>query len=185
MLMTDDNNINDVLNCGADLKDCIQSYLHEKDLSDTPLNVLSIDSPYVDIEDIPMGIPLDDAYQYKALHINIHSIPDKIDKLKEMLVKFHDVKIDFDFILLCETFLKDNITNLYNIPGFNLVSKNRQVLTKGGVAIYIKENIGYKLRDDLSLFYEGEFETVFIQTTDRHVIVGDIYRIPNSLVLVQ
>ena len=176
-----DDFINSVMNNGTDLKQILQQHLRQNDLFDSPLNMLQIDSPYVDIEDILNQTTPDTKFMYKALHINIHSIPDKLDKLKEILIKCDHIDLRFDFILLCETFLKDHSAHLYEIPGYKLVSKNRKVLSKGGVAIYIREQIPFKIREDLSVFHEGEFETIFIETTGaNHAIVGEVYRIPNS-----
>jgi hypothetical protein len=170
------------MNSGSDLKTSLHGLLQEDDLLENPLGILSIDSPYLYIEDIPNCIPNDNNFLYRSLHINIHSIPDKIDKLKDMLFQFQDIQIEFDFILLCETFLSDNISHLYHIPGYKMVCNNRKKITKGGVAIYIKNHISFKVRDDISMFYEGEFETIFIETTasNHRAVVGEIYRIPNT-----
>lgn len=181
--MSENDFENSAMNDGTDLKTTLRDYLHESDFNENPINLLSIDSPYLDIEEIPGKFPLhDNNYLYQALHLNIHSVPEKIDQLKNMLHQFQNIKIEFDFILLCETFLKDNTKNLYNIPGYTLVCKNRQVLAKGGVAIYVRDNIPFKIREDLSVFHEGEFETIFIETTgaNHRTIVGEIYRIPNT-----
>ena len=175
--------INNVMNHDIDLKLCLQRYLGDNEhFDDSPFNnILDIDSPYLDIDEIPNNIPPDAQYRYKSLHINIHSIPEKIDMLKEILLKFEEINIEIDFILLCETFLKDHIQHLYRIPGYKLVSRNRQVLGKGGVAIYIRDHISFKIRNDLSVFHEGEFESIFVETTGpNHTIIGEIYRIPNA-----
>jgi hypothetical protein len=52
----------------------------------------------------------------------------------------------------------------------------------GGVCIYVLNDIQFKIRDDLSVFLEGEFETMFIETAQKPTIVGEIYRIPNTSV---
>jgi len=49
--------------------------------------------------------------------------------------------------------------------------------------MYINNNIQYNLRDDISIFYEGEFESIFIETLEakgKGTVVGEIYRIPNT-----
>ena len=46
--------------------------------------------------------------------------------------------------------------------------------------MYINSDIQYKIRDDLSIFHEGEFETIFIETVHNPTIVGEIYRVPNT-----
>ena len=86
-----------------------------------------------------------------------------------------------DIILLCETFLKNSNANLYNLPGYNFVYKCRSTKLRGGVGIYIKHNLSFIVRDDLSSFIEGEFESIFLVTTNmtKNVIIGEIYRPPN------
>ncbi len=69
-----------------------------------------------------------------------------------------------------------------NISGFAYVYKNRQNLKRGGVGILIRNDISFKQREDLSTFVEGEFETIFIETTskEKQAVLGDIYRAPNT-----
>ena len=85
--------------------------------------------------------------------------------------------------LLCETFVHDGNSNLFELPGYNHVHKNRINRSRGGIAIYAKPEIEYKIRDDISIFDEGEFESIFIETnscTEVNNVNGEIYRIPNS-----
>ncbi len=35
----------------------------------------------------------------------------------------------------------------------------------GGVALYIRDNLTFKIRNDLTVFYEEEFETIFVEIT--------------------
>ena len=111
-------------------------------IGDNPFNLLNIDSPYYDMEEIHTNLCsdaiADSTFQYTSLHLNIQSLPAKFDKLKLLISELHDQNIDLDLILLCETFLTDNIQNQFNIAGYNLVCKNRTT-TRGGVAIYIKK----------------------------------------------
>jgi len=44
-----------------------------------------------------------DNYKLKILHLNIRSIPDKIDDLRSLLQKLKDVNCEIDFVLVCET----------------------------------------------------------------------------------
>ena len=43
--------------------------------------------------------------------------------------------------------------------------------TKGGIGIYIKDNINYKVRDDLSIFDEGIYESLLIDYKLRKFIL--------------
>ena len=95
----------------------------------------------------------------------------------------NSVTLNPDYILLCETFLTDQTASLYQIPGYKLVHKSRTAKTRGGVAIYIRDNIPFHVREDLGYFIEGEFESIFIETTQsglKHSIIGEIYRVPNT-----
>jgi exonuclease III len=84
--------------------------------------------------------------------------------------------------MLCETFLKDDNAHLFQISGYKLVYKNRRIKSKGGVAIYVKDSIQFKINDDLSTFIEGEFEAIFIEIYGKvpPAIIGEIYRIPDA-----
>ena len=102
---------------------------------------------------------------YLALHILLSSL--------------HNINIEIKFILLLETFLSDNNCNIYNIPGYNLICKNRAAGKRGGVVIYIKENMTYKNRPYLEINVENEFESLFIDTTinnEKVVCWGDLSR---------
>ena len=63
-----------------------------------------------------------------------------------------------------------------------MITRNRITNTKGGVAIYLKNNITYKRRNDLEINIDGEFESIFLETNSNKTktIVGEIYRIPNT-----
>ena len=82
------------------------------------------------------------------------------------------------FILLCETYKNDNIANLLRLPNYYFVFKNRKIKSKGGVSMYIRDNIQFNLREDLSIFIEGEFEYIFVESiiNCHTTIVGVIYR---------
>ena len=93
-----------------------------------------------------------------------------------MISELAEQKIAVDFILLCETFLADNISHMYN-----LICSNRQSL-RGGVAIYINSKLNFTRRNDLEIFLAGQFESLFIEIKSKAspLIVGEIYRFPNT-----
>ena len=157
-----------------DLKYVIDQYY---DLEDESNDIHCLDSKYVDPDDLKDMIDSTTNFQnckYSCIHINIRSIPDKINKLKLLLTNLESDGIHFDFILLCETFLSDRNCNtcMYNINGYNFVGKHRQNRKCGGVGIYIRNSIHFKLRKDLSTFVEHEFESIFIEVSgDKNNIV--------------
>jgi hypothetical protein len=61
----------------------------------------------------------------------------KFDKLKLLLSEIQEQRVHIDFVLLCETFLTDNIAQQFNIPGYNLVCKNRRKKE----VVYVNNNL--------------------------------------------
>ena len=106
------------------------------------MNLLNIESLYHNIDQLKFTTHP----EYTSIHLNIQSLPAKFDTLKLMLSELAEQQIAVDFILLCETFLTDNISHMYNIPGYNLICNNRQSL-RGGVAIYINSKLNFTRRN--------------------------------------
>ena len=50
------------------------------------------------------------------------------------------------------------------------------------MAIYIRNDIDFIIKDDIGLFIEGEMESIFVETTHKghKMLVGEIYRVPNT-----
>ena len=95
------------------------------------------------------------------------------------------LQYDFQIIGLSETWLSDNDCDLYDIKGFNIIEKHRSCQSGGGVAICLKSHIEYKNRSDLDVFDEY-MESVHVEidkshfNTDKNIVIGTIYRKPNS-----
>ena len=162
-MATDRNNLASNID---DLNDLMDVY-NPDDNNDNPLQMLNIKSNYIHVDNISASAPQGVDFKYKSIHINIQSLPDKHDKLKLFLHRLEQAHVSVDFILLCETFLTERNADLYQIPGYKFVHKSRTSITRGGVGIYIRDHIGFKLRDDIALFCEGEFESIFIETRER------------------
>lgn len=93
----------------------------------------------------------------------------------------------------CEKNLFDiiGITELYSmsadecqLPGYhNIEYKTRcdTLNSRGGVGIYIRNEIKYKTRPDLSIFIPNIFESLFVELklNNKSLIIGTIYR-PNT-----
>ena len=111
---------------------------------------------YYDIDEIKDHFG-NNAFQYKALHLNIRSLPKHIDDLKLLVRHFDDSGCSLDFILLSETFLTEKNCQLFDIPGYSKVEKHRKNTVGGGVALYIKNDFQFQVRDDLSFYEEGKY----------------------------
>ena len=145
-------------------------------------NLFDLKCNYYDIEDLTTNSIRFGDDRLSVMHLNIHSLPAKHQQLEILLTSLDQLNIHMEIIMLCETFLHDNITKLYKISGYKLICRNRVMNRRGGVAMYIKDNIKYKLRKDLEINIDGEFESLFIeaQLNNKQVIVGEVYRVPNT-----
>ena len=142
------------------------------------------DSKYFELNDLLINIDHKN-FEYKALHLNIRSLASNFDKLNVIIGDFLSKNCDLDFIFLCETFLTDLNSSLFNIEGFQKVEKHRSCTRGGGVALYINNKHDFSVRNDLSHFEEGIFESIFVElnTGTRNLILGEVYRVPNTNVL--
>ena len=93
----------------------------------------------------------------------------------------------FSFIELSETWLDDNEEEFYDLKGYSSVNSYRKDKKGGGVSLHIRKGITFILRNDLD-YFDSEMETVFIEIdkcifgTYSNIVVGVIYRMPNSSV---
>jgi hypothetical protein len=97
-----------------------------------------------------------------TIHINI--LPAKYEQLQTLMRRLANINVNIEYILLCETFLNNNNEHLYKIEGYNL--ENKETNNRGGVAIYIRNDIPYKRRSDLEINIDGEFESIFVETVN-------------------
>mgnify|MGYP001554836917 CR=1 FL=1 len=117
------------------------------------------------------------------IHFNIRGLANKLDDLKELLLNLKENGFNPICILLCETFLNPHNVKLCNIDGYALVHNDRNA-HGGGVAIYVSNLFNFALCDNLTLNVSNEFETIFIevflQGRSSKLLIGEIYRTPNS-----
>ena len=71
---------------------------------------------------------------------------------------------------------------MYQIPGYSFIHKNQ--IKRRSRNIYILNQYTYIERPDLTTNYEGEFECIMAEINPKHgkrnLIIGEIYRIPNT-----
>ena len=108
--------------------------------------------------------------------LNIVSLPKNIDEINfSMTNKF------IDLIAFNETRLDANITdNMINLDGYDIVRKDRS-RNGGGVCIYLRSSINYKVRNDL---VPTELEAVCVEIIKPHskpFLVTTVYRPPSAL----
>ena len=126
-----------------------------------------------------------DNYKMKVLHLNIRSLQKHNDNLRNLLELLKDSQCEIDVVLICESHItpKNNLENC-KIPGYTLYEKHRTLRDGGGgIAIFVNSKLKFTKRDDLCIFDEYEFESLFIEVklgNKRSVIIGEVYRVPNT-----
>ena len=115
-------------------------------------------------------------------HLNCRGLSSNWDSFKSLLCNLHGETFNFDLIGISEIFRTSDDMRL-NLPGYhNLISRCRDDGPRGGVGLFIRENINYKIRDDISVFLPHIFESLFVEisyTGSKNIIVGVVYR-PNT-----
>ena len=115
-------------------------------------------------------------------HINIRSLQANLHSFEKYL---ENIDIKFSCVDVTKTWLQDHNCDLYNLNWYELKENHRQTRRGGGVSIYLKEDIPYLTRSDIVL-PDWIIESVFIEidkhvySTEKHVVIGVIYRPPNS-----
>lgn len=110
---------------------------------------------------------------FKLFHNNIRSISKNIDELKLVLTDFDYM---FDCIVLTETF-KVYSTELFNIPGYDLIYNEGEINKNDGVIIYIRSQFNYSYE----IFNLGNIKAIQLDIFhyNKNIQVIAIYRPPS------
>ena len=115
-------------------------------------------------------------------HLNCRGLSSNWESFRNLLCAFQDDKLSFDFFIgISEIYRCENDQRLV-LPGYhNLLTRCRENCPKGGVGLFVKENLNFNIRTDLSVFIPNVFESLFIEiiSPSKSTIVGVIYR-PNT-----
>ncbi|CAH1245976.1 ANTXR1 [Branchiostoma lanceolatum] len=109
-------------------------------------------------------------------HQNIRSLPAKHTDLQIL-----SAESQMDIIGLTETHLNEHFPdNIIQLPGYVLLRKDRGSRHGGGIAMYIKDSLAFKERNDLCV--DG-LEALWIELTppkSKHLLLCCAYRPPND-----
>jgi hypothetical protein len=115
-------------------------------------------------------------------HLNCRGLSSNWESFHELLCDLHGELFSFDVIGISEIYRCEHDSRLF-LPGYHdLITKCRNDGPRGGVGVFIKDTINYKLREDLSVFIPHIFESIFIEIvapSHKNNIIGVIYR-PNT-----
>ena len=139
-------------------------------------------SKYYDIEDFnQLANTKNSKCNISIFNTNCRSLPknkSSYDLLFETLSisnNFH-----FDIITFCKTWLSPDLEQLVNFSGYSKTMKHKSTVKGGGLAIYVKENLHYTVRNDITVGpeFENLFDCLFIQVNRQpnDIVIGVIYR---------
>ena len=116
------------------------------------------------------------------LHFNIQNLPTKYDNLCTFLnvLSANNINKLPRVLALSETWLNNSNEKAFPIAGFHpIISNIRQDnSSRGGVALYVRDDSNFVDRPDLNIFVPFTFESVFTKITELNITVGVIYRSP-------
>lgn len=196
------NHINDETEFILALKElqsgCSFDFDPYKDLNFNPLSVDFSDSINIDpdIHFYSKNIPLSSKSEYTTeadfharfsdkkdhfslIHFNARSLSQNSDSISSYL---HALKHKFSIIGISETWLSDETSSQYNIEDYNFLSCNRNDRQGGGVGLYINNQLNFTRLTDIEINDDNICQSIFIEIKldQRNIIVGIIYRPPNS-----
>ena len=85
---------------------------------------------------------------FSLYHVNIRSTP---ENLKQLIYYIQGIKYKFSVFAISETWLKNYNDTLYNIKGYSNECVNRENRPGSGVSLYIRNDLTYRIRTDLSI----------------------------------
>ena len=131
------------------------------------------------LESLTKSISTPDLY-LSVFHLNIRSLPRNFSHLEILLSKLHH---SFTIVAITETWLTDAVASLYALPNYNHEFICRDSRPGGGVSLFIRKDIEYRLVSNLSRLND-DFECLFIEIlSSKHKIntlLGSIYRPPGN-----
>ena len=115
---------------------------------------------------------------FSMIHCNLRSAHKNSIHLRNYCTT---LDLTFDVLALSETWLHKNNDDISGFPHYNQLHNFRKNKVGGGVSILLRDNIQYKELDHLSTMSKT-MESIFaeIYMTEKNIIVGCIYRPPNS-----
>lgn len=137
-----------------------------------------------DFKDLSNTNDWSDSSVISSFALNCRSLTYHWNEVYSLIANLSSETFSFDCIGLCEIFnLKSTMP--YKLEGYHKMESHTRDGNddgRGGVGLFIKEEISYNPRDDISVFIPHIIETLFVElesTKPKGTIVGVIYR-PNT-----
>ncbi len=148
------------------------------DISDSPYENVNLSCHYYSEEDYIQSFSNND--KFSLMSLNIQGLNAKFSKsFKDFSNMLTLNGANFDLIAIQEvsTIIDINSFNLDNFHDF--ICKTRKSGKGGGIGFYVSKSVKFRILEDLSIFRENFFESLFIEielNEQTKIIVGNIYR---------
>ena len=180
---------------GRDLAEILRNLGHEDD-DDEEFSSFGEDlicTDYMDPTEFmeSVGGKYDNGNYLNILHLNIDSLTTKFDAFRDLVgSELSNGRLFFDLIAISETHLRSedgssNSSSLsddeikFSLPNYCFIGKSRLNSKKGGCGFFYRKDLAefVSIEEDLSIFEEGLFESVFLrlQSEKGDTTVGTIY----------
>ena len=120
--------------------------------------------------------------QISLFHLNCRGLSANWESFFGLMCDLSCESFMFDIIGISEVYRTDKDQRL-KLDGYHdLITRTRDDGFRGGVGIFIKENLNYIIREDIGVFIPHVFESIFIEIKNKNsknILIGVIYR-PNS-----
>ena len=119
---------------------------------------------------------------FSILHLNIRSMNKNFEAFREF---YESLDINFSIICFSETWANDSNfdkNSSFQIEGYNPIHQIRKNRKGSGIAIFIRNSLLYKVRDDLSINCD-DIESLSIEIVNDHtknIIINVVYRPPDG-----
>jgi endonuclease/exonuclease/phosphatase (EEP) superfamily protein YafD len=161
--------------------DGISNYEIFNEANDNPYESLQISCDYYDENEY--SLKYRNLKNFSMLSLNIQSLSAKFNEFRELLSHFDSAACSPDIIFIQETWKIFDPTHfsLHNYSPLQFICRdNRQ---GGGVGLYFKSGLQYKIIKEKSLFLDFIIETIVAEVTlpnNKKMAVVSIYRPPTS-----
>ena len=154
----------------------------ENIVSDSPYENCFINCNYYDEDDFINNFK--NSKLSSILSHNVQGINSKFNNFREFLNNLKSQNFSFSIIGLQEIHSVIDRECL-NIDGYHdLIFKSRSQSRGGGLGFYISSHIKFKILNDISVFHEKIFESIFLELQfpdNTKLIVGNVYRSPSPV----
>ena len=156
---------------------CLNNVIRASDgfaeLNNNPISDV-LNCNYLDIDSYDKRV---DESDLVIMQLNVRGLVNKQHDLNTLLRKLnHKVHV----IILSETWLTQMNKNLINMPGYKLISRERDTKKGGGVGFLIDENLIFREIHDVSSYNcDMEQITIEVKGNKDNILLTSIYRPPN------